>query len=82
MERINLQAALKKGIETSTESFSEKDRKVGGRPKKTDDEKTSKNKYTIYFSDDEKVQVEEAAKREFMTLQAFVRSAALKAATV
>lgn len=75
IEKMDLKTAIANGAKAPTKTFAGEDKKRGGRPKLPPEEKSSKNKLTVYLSDAEKAQIEEAAKKVGLNPQGYMKMA-------
>jgi hypothetical protein len=71
-------AAAAPAVSIGTQTYAEADRKRGGRPKKAEAEKGSKNRVVIYLSDDEMTTFQNAAKKFGVAVTGFVKVAAFE----
>jgi predicted DNA binding CopG/RHH family protein len=76
-EKINIKEAIraKRTGADNTQTYTEADRKRGGRPKKKSEHKLTR--VPIYLSNDELRKVEQAATRYGLTVGKFVKMAAM-----
>ena len=78
IERKDLKAMINAGATMPKKTYQEADRKKGGRPTLSPEEKTSKNRLTIYLTDAELLTLETAAIELGMKPQSFMKMAAFK----
>lgn len=74
-EKKDLKSLMEKKQTTSVKTFAEADRRKGGRPPLSDDEKVSKIRLTIYLTPDEEEKIKNAASALGVRPQAFVKMA-------
>lgn len=79
-EKKPIDAILGKAKTTITATFSESERKKGGRPRKPEGEHAKENRFATYFSPSELALVESAANSYGMTIGKFIKMAAMRMA--
>lgn len=81
-EKKPIDAILGKAKTTITATFSESERKKGGRPRKPESEHAKENRFATYFSPSELALVESAANSYGMTIGKFIKMAAIRMAKI
>lgn len=79
-EKKSIDSILNKAKTSVISTFSESERKKGGRPKKPKSEHAKENRYAVYFSPSELIIVESAANSYGMTVGKFIKMATLRMA--
>ena len=79
-EKKPIDAILGKAKTTVTATFSESERKKGGRPRKPESEHAKENRFATYFSPSELALVESAANSYGMTIGKFIKMATMRMA--
>lgn len=79
-EKKNIDSILNKAKTTVISTFSESERKKGGRPRKPEGEHAKENRYAVYFSPTELALVESTANGYGMTIGKFIKMAVLRMA--
>jgi hypothetical protein len=75
IEKKDLKSLMQKKQTATAKTFAEADRRKGGRPPLSDDEKVSKIRLTIYLTPDEEEKIKNAAAALGTRPQAFVKMA-------
>ena len=81
-EKKSINSILGKAKTTVTATFSESERKKGGRPRKPESEHAKENRYAIYFSPSELSIVESVADSYGMTIGKFIKMATMRIAKI
>lgn len=79
-EKKSIDSILTKSKSSVVATFTESERKKGGRPKKPESEHAKENRFATYFSPSELALVESAANSYGMTIGKFIKMAALRMA--
>lgn len=79
-EKKPIDAILGKAKTTVTATFSESERKKGGRPRKPESEHAKENRFATYFSPSELALVESAANSYGMTIGKFIKMSVMRMA--
>ena len=79
-EKKSIDSILGKAKTTVITTFSESERKKGGRPRKEESEHAKENRFATYFSPSELAVVEFAANSYGMTIGKFIKMSAMRMA--
>lgn len=79
-EKKSINSILGKAKTTITATFSESERKKGGRPRKPESEHAKENRFATYFSPSELALVESAANSYGMTIGKFIKMSVMRMA--
>ena len=79
-EKKPIDSILGKAKTTVTATFTESERKKGGRPRKPESEHAKENRYAVYFSPSELAIVEAAAESYGMTIGKFIKMSVMRMA--
>jgi len=79
-EKKTIDSILNKAKSSVVSTFTESERKKGGRPRKPVGEHAKENRYAIYFSPSELALVESTSNSYGMTIGKFIKMATLRMA--
>lgn len=76
--KLDVKEMIRNRVTNPKKTFTEADRRKGGRPPLEPDQKVSKNRLTVYLTDAELEQITNAATEIGMKAQSFVKMTAFK----